>query len=127
MAPPPRASIPGTTWRLARTPPSCPIEPERPRFFAVAQAKARRVVDQYIDAAERSVRRVEEARERGRIADVAGLSKAVTPRAANSLRTLARASAPRAQIATLAPSSANASAIERPMPQLPPVTITFFL
>src|SRR6185295_8286798 len=35
------------------------------------------------------------------------------------------ASGPRAQMETLAPQSANASAIERPMPRLAPVTTTF--
>src|SRR5713101_7121569 len=44
--------------------------------------------------------------------------------AASALTTLPTSSALRAQIATLAPSSANSSAIASPMPLLPPVTST---
>src|SRR5271157_3190556 len=44
------------------------------------------------------------------------------PNRAISSRALARASAPRAQIDTPAPASANASAIARPIPLLPPAT-----
>src|SRR3954464_4462428 len=48
------------------------------------------------------------------------------PFAASALTTLPTSSALRAQIATLAPSSANNSAIARPMPLLPPVTSAVF-
>src|ERR1700736_1687663 len=48
----------------------------------------------------------------------------LTPFAANAFTTLPTSSALRAQIATLAPSSANSSAIASPMPLLPPVTST---
>src|SRR5436190_20362190 len=48
------------------------------------------------------------------------------PFALSSASVLCSASAPRAQIETLAPQSAKPSAIERPMPRLAPVTMTFF-
>jgi hypothetical protein len=47
----------------------------------------------------------------------------VPPSAAIWLRVASSASAPRAQIDTLAPDPAKASAIARPMPRLPPATI----
>src|SRR4051794_7042824 len=50
----------------------------------------------------------------------------LTPFAARVLTTLPTSSALRAQIATLAPSPANSSAIASPMPLLPPVTSAFF-
>src|SRR5258706_9682707 len=46
----------------------------------------------------------------------------LTPFVANAFTTLPTSSALRAQMATLAPSSAKSSAIARPMPLLPPVT-----
>src|SRR4051794_37768619 len=46
----------------------------------------------------------------------------VTPRSRSSAATCSRVSAPRAHSATDAPSSANASAMARPIPRLPPVT-----
>src|SRR5712671_7975268 len=52
------------------------------------------------------------------------LPHALTPFSERLLTTLPTSSALRAQIATLAPSSANSSAIARPMPLLPPVTST---
>src|SRR5882724_8450198 len=48
----------------------------------------------------------------------------LTPFAARPFTTLATTSALRAQIATLAPSAANSSAIASPIPLLPPVTST---
>src|SRR5438477_9542907 len=50
-----------------------------------------------------------------------------TPFATRFFTTLPTSSALRAQIATLAPSAANSSAIASPMPLLPPVTSTFLL
>src|ERR1700730_1001384 len=52
------------------------------------------------------------------------LPQDLTPRATSALTTLPTPSASRAQIATLAPSSANSSAIASPIPLLPPVTST---
>src|SRR6266700_254114 len=54
------------------------------------------------------------------------LPQALTPFAAKTFTTLPTSSALRAQIATLAPSSAKSSAIASPIPLLPPVTRTFF-
>src|SRR5438309_795185 len=50
----------------------------------------------------------------------------LTPFAERLLTTLPTSSALRAQIATLAPSAANSSAIASPMPLLPPVTSALF-
>src|SRR5215467_1018060 len=50
----------------------------------------------------------------------------LTPLAASAFTTFPTSSALRAQIATLAPSSAKSSAIASPMPLLLPVTSTFF-
>src|SRR6266566_2463885 len=50
----------------------------------------------------------------------------LTPFPAKTLTTLPTSSALRAQIATLAPSAANNSAIASPMPLLPPVTRALF-
>src|SRR5262249_5753856 len=47
---------------------------------------------------------------------------ALTPCARISLLVVSSAACPRAQIETAAPAPANASAIERPIPRLPPVT-----
>jgi hypothetical protein len=47
----------------------------------------------------------------------------LTSRAAISFRVASSASTPRAQIDTLAPHSAKASAMARPMPRLPPATM----
>src|SRR4051812_16490142 len=50
----------------------------------------------------------------------------LTPFAERPLMTVPTSSALRAQIATLAPSAANSSAIASPMPLLPPVTSALF-
>src|SRR5690242_889588 len=55
-----------------------------------------------------------------------GSPQALTPLAASVLTAFPTSSALRAQIATLAPSSAKSSAIASPMPLVPPVTSTFF-
>src|ERR1700722_12998425 len=54
-----------------------------------------------------------------------GLPQTLTPLSCRALTTLLICSACRAQIATLAPSAANRSAIARPIPLLPPVTSAF--
>jgi hypothetical protein len=53
-----------------------------------------------------------------------GSAWAVTPRAAISARVASSASAPRAQMDTAAPCAAKPSAMDRPMPLLPPATST---
>src|SRR5882757_10128375 len=54
-----------------------------------------------------------------------GLPQALTPLPFNAVTALSICSGCRAQIATLAPSAANRSAIARPIPLLPPVTRAF--
>ena len=54
------------------------------------------------------------------------MPKALTPCARISASVFSRVSLPRAQIATAAPSSANVSAVDRPIPRLPPVTTATF-
>ena len=86
--------------------------------------KRRRIVDQHVDAAERLLSVVQEGAEGLGVGGVAGRCIGVGARVGNFAVSRSAVS-PRAQVATFAPSAASPSAIERPMPRLPPMTMQF--
>ena len=127
MAPPPASAIQGAACRVARTaaitstekpraqPSSLSITPKPEALFTSTWTAPRASFAPSRKPARASLSAMSQ-----------GAACTLAPRARSSPAVFSSPSAPRAQTATAAPSRAKRRAMARPMPRLPPVTITPF-
>jgi hypothetical protein len=90
-----------------------------PGFCGVTDRQRADVADEDIDSAELGSRAIDSMLQRRRVGDVGRLTPSLDALVLQALTTLLTCSTCRVQIATLAPSTANRSAMARPIPLLP--------